>query len=103
MSTHLHRVAAPLLVSLTLAACVAATPTRESTGETFDSAWITTQVKSKLLADPATSAMKISVDTFRNVVTLTGFATSSEAKRTLEIVRSVPGVKEVRNNLLIRD
>ena len=90
------------LLFLVLSAC-AATPTRESTGETIDSAWITSQVKSKLLADPATSSMKVSVDTFRNVVTLSGFATSSEAKRTLEIVRSVPGVKEVRNNLLIRD
>ena len=48
-----------MFVAAALAGC-AATPTRESTGQTFDSAWITSQVKSRLFADPATSGMRVS-------------------------------------------
>jgi osmotically-inducible protein OsmY len=90
-----------MFVAAALAGC-AATPTRESTGQTFDSAWITSQVKSRLFADPATSGMRVSVETFRNVVQLSGFATASEMRRAVEIARSVPGVQEVRNDIVVR-
>jgi osmotically-inducible protein OsmY len=98
---RLLRAAFAVALTVVLGGC-AGTPTRTSTGETFDDSWVTTQVKTKMLNDPGTSAMKISVETWRGTVTLTGFATASEAKRALEIAKGVPGVKSVNDKIIIR-
>ena len=53
---------APLLLS----AC------GKSVGETVDDATITTRVKTSLLNDPDVGGLRIDVDTFKGVVTLSG-------------------------------
>ena len=68
-----------------------------------DDGAITTQVKAKLIADSRTDAYKINVDTKQGVVQLTGFVDNDNAKREAgEVARSVDGVKDVRNDLEIR-
>jgi hyperosmotically inducible periplasmic protein len=75
----------------------------QSVGQTIDDGVITTQVKAKLIADSRTDAYKINVDTQGGVVQLNGFVDNDEAKRTAgEVARSVSGVREVDNDLEIR-
>lgn len=65
-------------------------------------ATITATVKSKLAADPGTSAARINVDTLNGVVTLSGavptIAEKSEAER---IASNTSGVAQVINNIAI--
>lgn len=90
------------LATVALAGC-AATPTRESTGEYIDDSAITTKVKAKLVEDKQTSALSIKVVTYKGVVQLSGFAKSEgERKRAEELAESVPGVKSVRNDIIVK-
>lgn len=70
------------------------------TGAIASDSWITTEVKSKLIADKQTSGTAIHVNTYEGVVTLTGTAKSQEeANRAVEDAKSVKGVKSVENNI----
>jgi hyperosmotically inducible protein len=70
------------------------------TGAIASDSWITTEVKSKLIADKQTSGTAIHVNTYEGVVTLTGTAKSQEeADRAAEDAKSVKGVKSVENNI----
>jgi hyperosmotically inducible protein len=75
----------------------------QSVGQAIDDGTITTQVKAKLIADSRTDAYKINVDTQGGVVQLSGFVDNDEARRTAgEVARSVSGVRDVDNDLEIR-
>jgi osmotically-inducible protein OsmY len=93
-----------LAVSLVLgAAGCAVTSGQSSVGQYVDDATITTRVKARMAKDPAVSAMRISVDTLNGVVQLSGFATSeAERAEAGRLVREVPDVKDVRNNIVVR-
>ncbi len=94
--------AAGVVLALTLAAC-AATPKQESTGEYFDDTTLTTKVKAALLNDPMVSGLAVNVETFKGVVQVSGFVKSAaERARAGELARGVAGVKQVRNDILIR-
>ena len=68
-----------------------------------DDATITSRVKTKFAEDTTVSAMAIGVETLKGVVQLSGFAANeAEKRRAAEIARSVPDVKDVRNNIIIR-
>jgi hyperosmotically inducible protein len=57
-------------------------------------------VKSKLLADPDTSGLRIDVDTKDSMVTLTGTVrTEAEKTEALAIARNTEGVKNVTDRL----
>ena len=100
--TKHHGLLAAAVLGLTLAAC-AGTPTSKSTGEVMSDATIATKVKSKLVADPMTSAMDIQVETFKGTVQLAGFAsTKAEADRAGEIARTTDGVKAVKNDIRLK-
>jgi len=100
--THFTRYFATVLMALALVAC-AATDKREGTGEYFDDSVVTTKVKAALLKDPAVSGLAVNVETFKGVVQLSGFvATSTERNRAVEVAREVPGVKQIKNDILIR-
>ena len=72
-------------------------------GQDFDDSMLTASVESKLMADAATKGYQINVGTQKGVVQLTGFVDSTTMKnRAGEIARAVEGVKEVRNDLEIR-
>jgi hyperosmotically inducible protein len=65
-------------------------------------AGITSEVKTRLLADPDTSGLRIDVDTNNYVVTLTGTVKSqSEKAESLQIARQVEGVTNVVDRLKV--
>jgi hyperosmotically inducible periplasmic protein len=90
------------IVAVSLAACVA-TRTQESTGEYLDDAGITTRVKANLIGDELVKARQVEVETFRGVVQLNGFVDSTAARdRATIVTRSVSGVADVHNNLVVQ-
>ncbi len=79
------------------------TPRQDSAGEILDDTVITTRVKSSFVQDATVSAMRISVSSNKGIVQLSGFANSQqEADRAAEIARKVPGVKDVKNDILLK-
>lgn len=77
---------------------------QQTVGEMIDSSAITTEVKAKLADSSETSALNISVKTMDDgVVQLSGFAKSQHEKnRAGEIARSVKGVTQVHNDLIVK-
>jgi len=76
---------------------------QESVGAYVDDTTITTQVKAKLAADKTVSALAISVETLKGTVQLSGFAKSFDEKQVAErIARSVSGVADVENDIVVR-
>ena len=91
-----------LMLIATFAAC-ASTRTRESAGEYVDDSVITTKVKSLLAEDDFLKSFKISVETYQGTVQMCGFVNSQKAvNKAGEIVRSVKGVKSIKNNLIVK-
>ena len=75
----------------------------ERSGAYIDDSWITSKVKSEMVADKNVKARDISVNTHRGVVTLTGMAdTWDESNKAAEIARSVKGVTMVENDIRVR-
>lgn len=105
--TRSFRLATPLLLlALGLGPLMtgcALTSGQSTVGQYVDDATITTRVKTRMAKDPAVSAMRINVDTLNGVVQLSGFATSETERANAErLVREVPDVKSVRNNIVVR-
>lgn len=72
----------------------------EDTGAVASDSWITTKVKSELVADKQVSGTAIHVKTVDGVVTLSGTAKSqAEADRAVEDARKIKGVKSVENHI----
>src|ERR1041384_5200019 len=96
------RCSALFLAALVATAC-AATPKQESTGQYVDDSWITTKVKSAILAEPSLKVTQINVETYKGVVQLSGFVDSADAARkAVEVARSVKGVSDVKNDTRLR-
>ena len=100
------------VISLGLGGCLAAaagvgaeaayvtTQEDRTAGETLTDQRITTTVKTQLLAASDVPGRDINVDTDKSVVTLRGFVREpQEARRAVEIARSVSGVREVVSKL----
>jgi len=91
-----------LMLIATFAAC-ASTATRGSTGEYVDDSVITTKVKSLLAEDDFLKSFQISVESYKGTVQLSGFVNSQKAvDKADEIVRSVKGVRSIKNNLIVK-
>ena len=85
-----------LVAPLLLTAC------GKSVGETIDDATITTRVKTALLNDPDVGGLRIDVDTFKGVVTLSGgVKTTAERDKAIAIAKKTPGVVDVKSSLQI--
>jgi osmotically-inducible protein OsmY len=85
-----------LMGPLLLAAC------GKSVGETIDDATITAQVKTALLNDKDVAGLRIDVDTFRGVVTLSGAVkTAAERDKAIAIAKKIDGVIDVKSTLQI--
>jgi len=85
-----------------LAAC-SSTPTSQSTGEYIDDATISNKVRAELIGDADLNIFQIDVTTYKGVVQLSGFVNSATAKeRAGRVAAGVEGVKEVRNNLIVK-
>jgi len=93
-----------LLVAFALTTSIAgcaAISGRETPGEYVDDATITTKVKASIVND--LGMKQIGVETMQNVVQLSGFVDTPQIKaRAGEIARNISGVKDVKNNLIVR-
>jgi hyperosmotically inducible protein len=86
-----------LLAPLMLAAC------GKSVSDTIDDATITTRVKTSLLNDPDVGGLRIDVDTFKGVVTLSGrVKTKEEEAKAMTLARKIGGVADVKSSLQIQ-
>jgi hyperosmotically inducible protein len=75
----------------------------EKTGAYVDDSWITSKVKSEMIASKDVSARNIGVNTSQGIVTLTGTAaTSQESMKAADIANSVKGVRGVQNEIRIQ-
>jgi hyperosmotically inducible protein len=91
-----------VVVAVLIAGLAGCAGTGQKTGAYVDDSWITTKVKSDMLADKDISSRNISVKTTRGVVTLTGTAaTSQESNKAAEIARAVAGVSAVENDIRV--
>ena len=101
----LYRRFSLLCLTLLLATALgcAATSTKEGTGEYIDDAAITAKVKAALLREPSLKSTEITVETFKGVVQLSGFASSqAETNTAAAVARKVSGVKDVHNDTRIK-
>jgi osmotically-inducible protein OsmY len=93
-------VLAVMLVSIT--GCMS-TPTQEGTGEYVTDSWITTKVKAVLVEDPQVKATEVNVETFKGVVQLSGFVSSSAAmSQAVHLASGIKGVTSVRNDMRVK-
>lgn len=96
------RVLLACVLTAMLAAC-AGTAMQQSTGEYIDATVLTSRVKSALLNDPAVSGLSVNVETYKGIVQLSGFVkTVAERNRAIAVAQDIAGVKQVRNDILIR-
>lgn len=92
-----------LMLALVLVAPLLVSACGKTVGETIDDATITTRVKTAFINDPAVGALKIDVDTFRGVVTLSGAVKSKdEEAKAIALARSIKGVTDVKSTLQVQ-
>jgi osmotically-inducible protein OsmY len=91
-----------LLLVVSLAGC-AGSKRHESTGEYIDDSVLTTKVKASILGDSKLKVLQIDVETFKGIVQLSGFVDTPEAaERAVQLARTVKGVKQVNNSLIVK-
>jgi osmotically-inducible protein OsmY len=101
MIKNLRLLASIIVLLGTLSSCTSLTG--ETLGQNIDDTTLTTSVKTKLAADKLANLTRIDVDTYKGVVSLNGVvSTPAEKIRAEEIARNVSGVKQVVNNLQVR-
>lgn len=92
-----------LAITLVTAVGCASTSKQESTGEYMDDSAITTKVKAAILNEPTLKVAEINVETFKGVVQLSGFVTSTAmASKAVEVAGKVSGVKSVKNDMRVK-
>jgi len=99
-----------LIVALSLAGVLAgpivacsSTSTRESTGQYIDDSTISNKVRAEFIGDKDLNVFQIDVTTYKGLVQLSGFVNSASIKaRAGTVAAHVDGVKEVKNNLIIK-
>jgi osmotically-inducible protein OsmY len=93
--------ALPLLLGVT--GC-AGTRTTQSTGERIDDHGTSSRVKSALSDDTEYKYGGVNVETFKGTVQLSGFVNSRDQKnRAADLAKRVEGVKEVVNNITVKE
>lgn len=101
MTTRLFR-SACLILAISGPAVLGTVACGKTVGDTIDDATITGRVKTSMLNDPAVSGLKIDVDTFKGVVTLSGAVKSqAEADKAVAIAKQTPGVADVKSTLQV--
>lgn len=102
MNPKTYRYPTAILLALTLIAPLLLGACGKTVGETIDDATITTRVKTTLLNDPDVAGLRIDVDTFKGVVTLSGAVkTPAERDKAIAVARRTGGVKDVKSTLQI--
>jgi len=91
-----------LMLVASFAVCASASE-KESAGDFVDDSVITTKVKALLAEDDFLKSFKISVETRKGIVQLSGFVDSQDAvNKAGQIAMSVKGVKSVTNSLTVK-
>jgi hyperosmotically inducible protein len=97
-----HSYATSIMLALVLIAPLFLGACGKTVGETIDDATITTRVKTAYINDPVVGALRIDVDTFKGVVTLSGRVKSKdEEQKAISLARGIKGVTDVRSTLQI--
>jgi hyperosmotically inducible protein len=100
--SYILRFVLSLLIIASLTGC-AGSKHYESTGEYIDDSVLTTKVKTSILGDSKLKVMQIDVETFKGIVQLSGFVDSQQAaERAVQLARTVKGVKQVNNSLIVK-
>jgi hyperosmotically inducible protein len=74
-----------------------------STGTYIDDTAVSTKVKTDLIADANVKAGEVRVRTYQGEVQLSGFVdTADQKQRAAEIARQVPGVRYVKNDIVVK-
>ncbi len=91
-----------LIGSLSMAACAIGRE-QSSAGQYIDDSVVTTQIKAKYVKSDAVDASAIKVETLKGTVQLSGFAKSENEKdQAAKIAKTVAGVKEVENDIVVK-
>ena len=97
------RYATNLLLVMAIIAPLLLTACGKTVGDTVDDATITTRVKTALLNDPDVGGLRIDVDTFKGLVTLSGSVkTAAERDKAIAIAKRIGGVTDVKSTLQIQ-
>jgi hyperosmotically inducible periplasmic protein len=92
-----------LAASLIALSGCAVTRGQETVGSYVDDAAITTSVKARFVDNREVDAASIKVETLNGTVMLSGFAKNGTERSTAEnIARNVNGVRQVRNEIIVR-
>jgi osmotically-inducible protein OsmY len=76
----------------------------ESTGENIDDHGISMRVRSALSSDAEYKYDGVSVVTFKGVTQLSGFVdTHAQKSRAADLAKGVEGVKDVQNNISVKE
>jgi osmotically-inducible protein OsmY len=87
---------------LALSTALSTTACGKTVGEAIDDTTITTRVKTAMLNDPTVGGLRVDVDTFKGVVTLSGRVKSqAERDQAVALARSVNGVTEVKDAMQV--
>jgi hyperosmotically inducible periplasmic protein len=75
----------------------------QSTGEAIDDKGVSTRVKSALSNDAQYKYDGVEVTTFKGTVQLSGFVdTSAQKSRAADLAKGVEGVKDLENNITVK-
>lgn len=102
--TSLKRICT-MVAALAIATTVgcAATATSESTGQYVDDTAITAKVKKDIFDEPTLKSAEINVETYKGVVQLSGFVSSSANVSTaVAVAKNLNGVKSVKNDTRVK-
>lgn len=100
--SQFRKLAAVALLAGALGAC-SVTEGRQSAGAYVDDATISTRVRTEIVRDADLSLNELNVETMNGTVQLSGFTNSqAKAAKAGQIARATPGVKDVRNNIIVR-
>ena len=93
----------PLVATTGLVGCAGDRDSR-STGQYIDDHSLTMRVKNALGHNSEYKFENVSVDVYRGTVQLNGFVANSDQKsRAEDIVKQVPGVQKIENNISIKE
>ena len=94
--------ALPIVCGVT--GCTTGSRYKQSTGEYIDDHTLSSHVKKALGEDHQYKYSDVNVVTFKGVVQLSGFVNTNDQKnRAGDLARNVHGVKEIENNITVKE
>ena len=101
----MRRLCAALIIAIVASACASARPAavQQQQPQAVEDVQVGVRVKNALVNDPQLGPRGIEVRVTRGLVILAGQVNSAEeATRAIEMARAIPGVTDVRSQLVVR-